>query len=112
MAVGEKILGNVAILSVKGKLWGGSETREVHETVKRLLRQGVRNVVLDLSRVDWLNSLGLGMLIGCLTSLRNEDGDLKLVGVTDRVHSLLMITKLITVFETFETLDQAVTSFR
>ncbi len=112
MSVRERTMGDVAVLSVKGKLWGGAETRAVHETVKRLIRDGFKKVVIDLSGVKWLNSLGLGVLIGCLTSLRNEDGDLRLVGVTERVHSLLMVTNLITVFQTFETVEQAVESFQ
>ena len=58
-----------------------------------------------------MNSSGLGILIGGLTTMRNSGGDLKLANITDRIQSLLMITKLLTVFETFETVEEAVQSF-
>lgn len=112
MAVKEKIIGNVAVLMVSGKLMGGNETREVHEKVKSLINDGLKKVVIDLSKVKWLNSQGLGMLMACFTSLRNAGGDLRIAGATDRVNSLLMITKLITIFETFETADRAVATFK
>jgi len=112
MAVKEKIIGNVTVLMVSGKLMGGNETREVHEKVKSLISDGLKKVVIDLSKVKWLNSQGLGMLMACFTSLRNAGGDLRIAGATDRVNSLLMITKLITIFETFETADRAVATFK
>ena len=58
-----------------------------------------------------MNSSGLGILIGGLTTMRNNGGDLKLANITDRIQSLLMITKLLTVFESFDTIDQAIESF-
>lgn len=112
MALKEKIEENIAVLTVSGKLMGGDETREVHEKVKSLIADGLKKVVIDLSKVKWLNSSGLGMLISCLTSLSNAGGGLKIAGATDRVNSLFMITKLITVFETFETTDRAIASFK
>ncbi|RLE15844.1 MAG: anti-sigma factor antagonist [Acidobacteria bacterium] len=112
MAVKEKIVGDVAVLTVSGKLWGGPETREVHEKVKSVIKDGLKKVVMDLSKVKWLNSQGLGMLMACLTSLRNAGGDLKIAGATEKVKSLLMITKLITIFETLETADRAVATFQ
>lgn len=111
MAVKEKIVKDVAVLMVSGKLWGGPETREVHEKVKSVITDGLKKVVIDLSKVKWLNSQGLGMLMACLTSLRNADGDLRIAGATEKVKSLFMITKLITIFETFETADRAVATF-
>ena len=111
MTVKEKTKEDIAILTVSGKLMGGNETKEVHKKVKNLISEGRKKVIIDLSRVRWLNSQGLGMLISCLTSLRNADGELKIAGATDRVNSLFMITKLITVFDSFKTIDEAVASF-
>ena len=65
MALKEKIEENIAVLTVSGKLMGGDETREVHEKVKSLIADGLKKVVIDLSKVKWLNSSGLGMLISC-----------------------------------------------
>ena len=111
MAVKEKIQGDVAIIQVSGKLMGGDETKEVHEKIKSLLTDGLKKIVIDLSKVKWLNSSGLGMLISCLTSVSNADGKLKIAGATEKVNSLFMITKLITVFDSYESVDQAVATF-
>jgi len=111
MSIKEKIQEDVAIVNVSGKLMGGNETKEVHEKIKSLLADGLKKIVIDLSKVKWLNSSGLGMLISCLTSVTNAEGKLKIVGATEKVHSLFMITKLITVFDSYETVDQAVTTF-
>ena len=101
----------VAIIEVKGNLMGGPETLEVHEAVKTQIEAGVKNVVIDLSKVKWMNSTGLGTIMGCLTSLRNADGDLKLSGVTEKVKSIFMITKLLTLFETYGSAQEAAEAF-
>lgn len=111
MAIKEKIIRNVTVLEIKGKLMGGPETDECHEKVKQLIADGRKNLVIDLSKVKWVNSRGLGMLMACFTSCRNVGGDIKLAGTTEKVNSLLMITKLMTIFETFDNVDQAVGSF-
>jgi len=112
MAVKEKIIGDVAVLSISGKLMGGSETQEIHTVVKSLIADGIKKVVIDLSKVKWLNSQGLGVLMGSFTSMRNADGNLRIAGATDKVNSLLMITQLITIFDNYETVDRAVASFK
>ena len=107
-----KEIGQVNILIVKGNLMGGPETISIHDHVKELIAQGKKQVVIDLSKVKWMNSSGLGTMMGCLTSLRNAKGDLKLAGVTEKVKSLFMITKLVTLFETFDTSEQAAKAFQ
>lgn len=102
----------VAVLSVKGNLMGGPETISLHEKVKELIEQNKKKIVVDLSNVKWMNSSGLGTIMGCLTSLKNAQGDLKLCGVTEKVKSLFMITKLITLFETYATQQEAVKAFK
>ncbi len=111
MKIKEEMKSDVAILILRGELRGGPETTAVHDHIKGLIADGVTKVVVDLAKVKWLNSSGFGVLLGGLTSLRNAGGDLKLAGVTERVESLLMMTKLISIFETFETKDRAVASF-
>lgn len=102
---------DVAVLTVKGNMMGGPETIAVHEKVKELIDQEKTKVVIDLSHVKWMNSSGLGTMMGCLTSLKSADGDLKLCGVTDKVKSLFMITKLITLFKTYATSEEAIKAF-
>lgn len=111
MTIKEKMHGDVAVVELKGKLMGGPETQEVHDKIKELIAADTNKVVIDLSKVKWMNSSGLGALMGSMTSLRNAKGDLKLANVTEKVQSLFMITKLITIFETYESVDKAVESF-
>lgn len=103
--------GNVAVITLKGKMMGGPDMQELHDHVKGLLNDGVKNIVADLSRVKWLNSSGLGALMGALTTIRNEGGDLKLAHASDKIQSLLMITKLMSIFDTHEDVAGAVKSF-
>lgn len=111
MQINEQMRGDVAIITLKGKLMGGPETMAIHDKIKELVGNNVKNVVIDLGKVKWMNSSGLGALMGAMTTLRNANGDLKLANVTDKVQSLFMITKLITIFQTFDGVDQAVNSF-
>jgi anti-sigma B factor antagonist len=107
----ENMEGGVAVLTLKGKMMGGPEMKDLHEHIKGLMSEGTKNVVIDLSKVKWLNSSGLGALMGALTTLRGEGGDLKLANTSDKIESLLMITKLMSIFETYETIDKAVAAF-
>ncbi|MGD9488287.1 MAG: STAS domain-containing protein [Calditrichaceae bacterium] len=111
MKIKEKIENHVAVLTLSGKMMGGPETTAVHEHVRGLLADGVKNVVIDLGEVKWMNSSGMGVLMACTTTLSNADGKLVLARVTEKVKSLLIITQLIKIFETFETVERAVSSF-
>lgn len=106
-----KEIDDITVMTVKGNLMGGNETIEIHEKVKSLIEEDKKKVVIDLAHVKWMNSSGLGTLMGCLTSLKNAEGELKLSGVTEKVKSLFMITKLITLFETYDTPEEAVKAF-
>lgn len=112
MKVDVKDFGEVSAIQVKGNLMGGPETIAVHDKVKELIKEGKKRVVIDLSNVKWMNSSGLGTMMGCLTSLRNASGDLKLCGVAEKVKSLFMITKLITLFDTYDSAEEAVEAFK
>lgn len=103
--------GNVAILVPKGKIMGGPDATMLHDQLHDFIKQGKLKVVIDLAGVDWMNSTGLGILISGLTTLRNNQGELKLANVTDKIQSLLTITKLVTVFESYDSVDEAITSF-
>jgi anti-sigma B factor antagonist len=102
----------IVILEPKGKIMGGPDAAILHDSLHELINQGKKKVVIDLAKVDWMNSTGLGILISGLTTMRNNGGELKLANVTEKIQSLLTITKLITVFETFDSIDQAVQSFK
>ena len=112
MSVKEKIIDDVAVLTVKGKMMGGPETDEVHEKIKSLIADDVTKVILDLSSVKWMNSWGIGVLMSSFTSLVNADGWLKLAGVTEKINSLLMITQIITFFEHYDNVERALASYK
>jgi anti-sigma B factor antagonist len=112
MGIEVKEHNNIVVIDVKGNLMGGPETTVIHEKVKELIDQDKKKVVINLSHVKWINSSGLGVLMGCLTSLRNAKGDLKLSGVKDKVQSLFMLTKLVTIFDTHVNPEDAVEAFQ
>lgn len=111
MSVKEKIDGDVAIIGVSGNLMGGPETTAVHDKVREIVGKGHKKLVIDLGGVKWINSSGLGVLMGSMTTMKNAEGEMKLANVSDRIQSLFMITKLITIFETYDSTDKAVGSF-
>ncbi len=112
MKIGVKNFDDVYVLTLKGKLMGGPETTAVHDKVKELIEEDKKKIVLDLSKVKWMNSSGLGVIMGCFTSLKNAGGELKICGATEKVKSLFMITKLVTLFESYKNVKEAVESFK
>jgi len=112
MAIKENMIGGVSVLELRGNLMGGPETAEVHKRVKDLAANGVKKVVVDLGGVSWMNSTGLGALMSSLTTMRNNDGDLKIARATDKVKSLFIVTKLITIFDSFDSVDEALKAFK
>ena len=111
MAIKEEMKAGISILEIKGKLMGGPETAEIHTRVKDLVENGVKKVVIDLGKVTWMNSTGLGALMSSLTTMKNADGDLKIARATDKVKSLFMVTKLITIFDRYDSVEDAVSAF-
>lgn len=103
---------NTVIITLKGNVMGGPASAEFHNELKSLIEKGKTNVVVDLSKVKFMNSSGLGILITSLTSMRNAGGDLKICNASDRIESLLMVTKLITVFDHYKSLDEAVQAYQ
>lgn len=101
----------VVVLKLDGKIMGGPDATALNDKLHELVEGQQNRVVADLEKVDWMNSSGLGILISGLTTIRNAGGDLKLACVTERIRSLLMITKLLSVFETYDTVDEAVAAF-
>lgn len=99
------------VIELKGNVMGGDDTKDFNELLHKLIQEDKKNIVVDLAGVKFMNSSGLGMLIGGLTTMKKENGSLKLSRVTEKIESLLIITKLITIFETFENVDDAVNSF-
>lgn len=102
---------NCVILDFKGNVMGGPDAVKLNEELHKLIDDGKKNIVADLSKVKFMNSSGLGMLIGALTTMRNAGGDLRIAKATEKIESLLIITKLITVFQHYKSVDDAVNSY-
>ena len=112
MNLKEKEIDGVVILELSGKLMNKPNATLLSEKLHNLVDQNKNKVIAYLGNVSWMNSSGLGILIGGLTTMRNSGGDLKLVNVTGKIESLLIITKLIKVFDNFDKIDEAVNSFK
>ncbi len=89
----------VAIIELSGKLMGGPDAETIDETIKTLLHEGVKNIVVNLEKVRWVNSTGLGILISGYTTVKKSGGELKLLKVSDRIENIFIVSKLYTVFE-------------
>jgi anti-sigma B factor antagonist len=111
MKIKEHYHGNVVVLELHGNLMGGEETTMIHDKLKKIVQEGFKQFVIDLKDVKWMNSSGLGMLMSCLTTVKNADGSLKIANVTEKVESLLMITQLTKVFHNYDSIEKAVASF-
>ena len=102
--------GEVVVLEVSGKIMGGDETTMFHGKIHEYITSNKKNFVVDLAKVDWMNSVGLGMLISALTTVKNSGGRLVLANIT-KIESILTITRLITVFEHYDSREEALKSF-
>ena len=111
MKIKEKMERDIAILTITGNMMGGPETTALHDKIKSLMADGIKKVIIDLGKVKWMNSSGLGVLMASWGSLRKENGNLKLASISEKINSLLMITQLMQFFETYESVDRALASF-
>lgn len=110
MKFDDSIQDDIVILNISGKIMGGEETTLFHGKIHEYISGNKKNFVIDLSKVEWMNSVGLGMLISALTTVRNAGGKLVLANIT-KIESILTITRLITVFEHYDTRDEALAAF-
>ncbi len=102
---------NVAIVDLSGRLTMGEAAGMLRETIKELISDDHKNILLNLANVSYIDSSGLGELVGAFATVGNRGGRLKLLNLQKRVHELMQVTKLVTIFEVFEDEAQAVRSF-
>jgi anti-sigma B factor antagonist len=103
---------DIVILDLQGKLMGGPDADTFRGRVYELIEEGRKRAIVNLRGVNWVNSTGVGILISAYTTLRKNGGDLKLLHVSDRIQSILYVTKLNLIFECFDDEDEAVASFK
>jgi anti-sigma B factor antagonist len=105
-------VGDVAIVDLSGRITLGDGSGVVRQTVKDMLKAGQKNLLLNLGDVSYIDSSGLGELVGAYATGTNQGAQIKLLNVQRRVHDLLQVTKLYTVFESFTGETTALESFR
>jgi anti-sigma B factor antagonist len=112
MKIDERLVGGVSILDLHGKILIGEGDDVLRDAVGRLVEAGKTKVLLNLADVPYVDSAGLGEIVRCYTTVSRKGGRLKLVNLTTKIRDLLSITKLLTVFETYDAEEQAVRSFQ
>lgn len=111
MQIDERAVGDVVVLDLKGRITLGDGDELLKDKVNSLINQGYKKIVLNLGDVPYVDSAGLGEIVRTYTTVSRQGGSLKLLNLTKRITDLLSITKLLTVFETFESESDAVRSF-
>jgi len=111
MTIDERTVGHVKVLDLSGQITFTQGDEMLKDKIHSVVHQGDTNILVNLADVDYVDSAGLGELVGAYTTVTHAGGKLKLVNLTKRLRDLLTITKLLTVFETFDNEDDAVRSF-
>ena len=111
MKTSSRQVDGITILDLSGRITLGEGSIVLREAVKELSAQGQKQILLNLGNVTYIDSSGIGELVGAFTSIRNAGGDLKLLNLTKKVHDLLQITKLYTVFDVWDDEASAISSF-
>jgi anti-sigma B factor antagonist len=112
MVIEERVVGDVTILDLKGKMTLGEGDELLKDKINSLIHQGQKKLLLNLEGVPYIDSAGLGEIVRTYTTVSRQGGNLKLVNLTKRITDLLSITKLLTVFETFDSEAEALKSFQ
>lgn len=112
MFIAEREIDGIIILELSGKLMGGPDANALIAKLHELSEKGLTQIVADLANVSLINSSGLGIVISGLTTIRNSGGDLKLANVSERIKNLFTVTKLATVFEIADSVEDAIKSYK
>lgn len=111
MKFSTKEMHGVMVIKMEGSMLGGPEASELNNALHKLIEGKKKKIVVDLSDVSLMNSSGLGMLIGGVTTMRNANGDLKLAGANEKVSQVFKITKVSSVVDIHDSVKSAVESF-
>ena len=108
MALEKVQRGDIWVLTPKKDLMGGDETAELEQAIRSIGTEGTPRIVIDFARVSYMNSTGLGMLVSAHMACRNREGVLRLANISKRINNVFLITKLAFVFDTFDSVEEAV----
>lgn len=112
MRIKETERDGIVILTLTGKMMNGPESINLHPYVKQLIEQDKLNLIVDMGHVKWFSSTGLGALLASYTSLRNAGGEMKIARATKRIYSLFYQMELSSLFDTYETIDEALEAYK
>jgi anti-sigma B factor antagonist len=110
MKIQSEIVHDVAVIIIKGELKGTPETDDFRSEIQKHLDNGLLKIVIDFRSLTWINSLGLGSLIGSYKTVRNNGGVIVIINASEKIKNILTITQLIKIFRLFDSLDDALTS--
>ena len=111
MQIDERMVGAVKVLDLSGQITFTQGDMQLKDKIHSLINQGQKKILVNLSDVSYVDSAGLGQLVGAYTTVAQAGGSMKLVNLTKKLHDLLTITKLLTVFEVFESEQEALKRF-
>ena len=112
MDIAQRQIGDVTVLDLSGKITQTDSNGRLKEKVTAMVAEGHKKLALNLSGVSYIDSSGLGETVACYTTAKGKGGEVKLVGATARIKDLLVMTKLITVFDSYDKLDEAIAAFK
>jgi anti-sigma B factor antagonist len=112
MKCNTKQVDNVLVIEIEGEIMGGADSESFRNIIYEAIEEDKVFIVADLKNATWMNSSGLGMLISGLTTLRSSGGDLRLTNLSEKVRRPLEITKLESVFLTYNSVEEAVMSYK
>ena len=111
MTIDTRNVNGITILELHGKVTIGEGSREIREKIRELLDAGNKNILLNLGDVSYVDSSGIGELVSSYTTVTNQGGQFKLLHLTKKIRELLAITKLLTVFDSYDDEETAIGSF-
>ena len=111
MKVSTRQVDGITVLDLSGRITLGEGSVQLRDTVRDLLAKGSKNILLNLGEINYIDSSGIGELVSAFTTVRNQGGELKLLNLTKKVHDLLQITKLYTVFDIKDDEASAIAAF-
>lgn len=112
MKIKKREVEDIAILELSGKIMGGPDADEFKEAIVQAMDDGYQKILVNMAQVSWINSSGLGILVSGFTTVKNRECEMRLTNLTDRVNNLFMITKLSTVFKTYDSEEVALFDFK
>lgn len=112
MKISRREVGGIAIIEPKGKVTIGEGDILLRDEITKLLAEDKKKLVLDLGEVSYMDSAGVGELVSVYTSVKNRGGELKLANLTKKIKDLLSITQLLTIFDAYDSVDEALAGFK